>query len=360
MSATRVHVLVIGGGPAGAAAAATAARAGASVALVERGRPHRPKACGDALLGEAVAAIDALGIDLAQRTDALRPRSFQLTAPSGDARNGRVPGGCLVIAREVLDQLLRDRAAALGADVSYRTMAIAVQHRRPAGLTVETIVTARTRRRIHADAVVLAHGSSSRLSTTHSIDGAAIRAPALTCYREDTDSDCLEFAFTAPLAPGYRWRFPATGSRTNVGVIQLPRDGIPAEAHLVSRHRPEGPAGEPWRGGHAPLWTGKGKRWHTEDGILSCGDAAGLVDPLTAEGIGSAVVSGTQAGIAAAGYALDRARSLGDYSTWVADWAATRYAPAKWRDTWQKFAAGPVSGETSGRHLPATPLPGHR
>ncbi|MFD7663755.1 NAD(P)/FAD-dependent oxidoreductase [Streptomyces sp. NPDC059788] len=360
MSTTHVHVLVVGGGPAGAAAAATAARAGATVALVERGRPYRPKACGDALLGEAVTAIGSLGIDLAQRTDALKPQSFRLTAPSGHARSGQVPGGCLVIARDVLDQLLRDRAAAQGADVSYRTMAITVRRRRPAGLAVETVVTARTREVVHADAVVLAHGSSSRLSTAHDIDGAAVRAPALTCYREDSGCDDLEFEFTAPLAPGYRWRFPAAEARSNVGVIQLPGAGIPARTNLVSRHRPEGPSGEPWRGGHAPLWTGKGHRWHTADGVLACGDAAGLVDPLTAEGIGSAVVSGTQAGLAAASYALGRARSLDDYSTWVADWAATRYRPAKWRETWQKFTVGASSEEPSSPHPSAAPPPGQR
>ncbi|MFI2235877.1 NAD(P)/FAD-dependent oxidoreductase [Streptomyces chrestomyceticus] len=357
MSTTRVHVLVIGGGPAGAAAAATAAAAGATVALVERGRPHRPKACGDALLGEAVTAIGSLGVDLA-RPDTLRPRTFRLTSPTGYTRSGQVPGGCLVIARDVLDQLLRDRAAAQGADVRYRTMAVTIRRHRPSGLTVETLVRARTREWIHADAVILAHGSSSRLSTTYDIDGAAIRAPALTCYRQDSGCDDLEFAFTAPLAPGYRWRFPATGDRSNVGVIQLPLAGTLPRAHLASRHRPAGPAGEPWRGGHAPLWTGKGQRWHTTDGILACGDAAGLVDPLTAEGIGSAVVSGTQAGLAAASYALDRARSLADYSDWVADWGAARYRPAKWRDSWQKFTVDAAPEEPSGRHPSTTSLPG--
>jgi flavin-dependent dehydrogenase len=56
--------------------------------------------------------------------------------------------------------------------------------------------------------------------------------------------------------------------------------------------------GSEWRGHHLPL---SGWRWHQPDGpVLLVGDAAGLVNPMTGEGIYYAVATGLSAGRAAA------------------------------------------------------------
>jgi flavin-dependent dehydrogenase len=59
-----------------------------------------------------------------------------------------------------------------------------------------------------------------------------------------------------------------------------------------------GADGTQWRGHHLPL---SGWRWHQPDGsTLLAGDAAGLVNPMTGEGIYYAVATGVLAGRAAA------------------------------------------------------------
>jgi flavin-dependent dehydrogenase len=56
--------------------------------------------------------------------------------------------------------------------------------------------------------------------------------------------------------------------------------------------------GTDWRGHHLPL---SGWRWHQPDGaVLLAGDAAGLVNPMTGEGIYYAVTTGVLAGRTAA------------------------------------------------------------
>src|SRR6478735_9817102 len=59
---TRFDVAIVGAGPAGAAAAILLARAGWSVALIERQAFPRRKVCGECIAASNLALLDALGI----------------------------------------------------------------------------------------------------------------------------------------------------------------------------------------------------------------------------------------------------------------------------------------------------------
>ena len=61
-SEDRVDVLVVGAGPAGSAAAMTLAKAGYDVLMVDRCVFPRDKVCGDALIPDAVQALERLGL----------------------------------------------------------------------------------------------------------------------------------------------------------------------------------------------------------------------------------------------------------------------------------------------------------
>jgi flavin-dependent dehydrogenase len=73
---------------------------------------------------------------------------------------------------------------------------------------------------------------------------------------------------------------------------------------------------------------------HTHGGLLplrsvvSCGDAAGLVDPISGEGLTAALVSGKRAGAAVASFLSGKPGALDAYSRWVRDWGQARYAPS--------------------------------
>lgn len=100
--------VVVGGSVAGAAAAIELARRGARVALVERARFPRPKACGEGLLPHGVAALEALGVEV----PGPRLRGLRFVSPSGVTAEADFPDGFgRGVRRERFDALLFRTAA---------------------------------------------------------------------------------------------------------------------------------------------------------------------------------------------------------------------------------------------------------
>ena len=105
--------------------------------------------------------------------------------------------------------------------------------------------------------------------------------------------------------PSYAWAFDRGDGLSNVGYGELvTADERPSRQFLLQQLVELLPttfdADTHWRGHHLPL---TGWRWGSEQddgGVLLAGDAAGLVNPLTGEGIYHAVATGALAGRAAA------------------------------------------------------------
>ena len=118
---TRFDAAIVGAGPAGASLAILLARAGWSVALIERQRFPRRKVCGECVAASNLALLDALGVGAAfaaraggelRRVALLRGGASivaRLPAAPGAYRWGRALG------RDHLDTLLADAAEAAGA-----------------------------------------------------------------------------------------------------------------------------------------------------------------------------------------------------------------------------------------------------
>jgi len=123
--------------------------------------------------------------------------------------------------------------------------------------------------------------------------------------------DDLEiYYFDEKLLPGYGWVFPTGPQTANVGIGLYSREldrsarklreildqfiaSVPNVAKRMARARPLGRA-IGW-----PLPVSSAHRRTVFNGAMLCGDAASLVDPLTGEGIFTALVSGRSAGRAA-------------------------------------------------------------
>ena len=60
--------------------------------------------------------------------------------------------------------------------------------------------------------------------------------------------------------------------------------------------------------------------------MVSCADAAGLVDPISGEGLTAVLVSGKRAGAAVASFLSGKPGALDAYSRWARDWGQARYA----------------------------------
>lgn len=304
-------LLVIGGGPAGAAASIEAARAGLRVCLVDRARFPRPKTCGDAVSNSAAVIIAELGAGEAfRRAPQAIVRGAAAIFPDGsrvERSYGARPG--YIVTRFSLDDVLRREAERAGVQVveGVQIRSLILQNGRVGG--------ARGGRfEWRARAVIAADGPGSvawQALGMRPPRGGALGL-AITAYYSGLRPAALpgvsEHYFDRELRSGYGWIFPEVAGVANVGVY-LRADryhdaGIPLERLLqnfMARH-PERFAGAE-RQGRTRSWQlplATARRAPVAAGLLTCGDAALLIDPLTGEGIWHALESGRTAGRAAA------------------------------------------------------------
>jgi len=221
--------------------------------------------------------------------------------------------------------------------------------RKPANVRLQVRARAVTGRKIHlkCEAVVLATGAQNALPAQWGIAGLPIIAPALSAYVRNPGFETPSFEFPTPCRPGYRWVFPISDGEANVGICSLIRaDGSQLRkrgAHLLDAYHIAG--GVRWRGGIGTLWSGRGTRWHHDAGVVACGDAAGLADPITGEGLTAALTSGWAAGTAVANFLTHKRdpRWLKNYSDRVRDTFAAVYATSPMRTAWARLCFSRVS-----------------
>ena len=303
MEPEHVDVAVIGAGPAGAAAAAVLARGGASVVVFEKGPPGRDKVCGDGLTPRAVAALDELGVDLADahRIDGLRMIANR-TQRELPWPGGRFPAHGAVWPRRRLDARLAELAAEAGAELRWEHEALPVLDDGGRVVGVEACG-----RRTTADLVVLATGAPGAAARLVGADrvpdepfGLAIRTYAETPRHADRLIEaCLTLrAADGTAVPGYGWMFPAGDGTVNIGVgalstmkgfKKLNLNRLLADYRaLVEPSWGIGPDLERPRAWRLPMTA---QRRHGP-GWVAIGDAAGLVNPMNGEGIDYGLESG--------------------------------------------------------------------
>jgi geranylgeranyl reductase family protein len=306
----RVDVLVVGAGPAGSIAALVLARAGVEVALVDKARFPRDKACGDFIGPRGLQVLADLGVPEPAGLDVgdmvvVGPTGRRVVLPCFDGAT--YPGRARAIPRTVFDDALRTAALEAGA--------VPVEGRADGPLRSDLEIDGFTLdggTELRADFVIGADGATSHVAqaaglvdTPQVLWGFAVRSylpqhvdlPAITLWERTR-----WHAF-----PGYGWIFPSPDGRANVGIgigtLADRRAGseavrvLPAYLdHLVSLGLLDRAPALPLRdrlGGWLKM--GMVGTRPAAGRVLLVGDAAGLVNPLQGEGIAQAMTSGRAA-----------------------------------------------------------------
>ncbi len=287
----RFDAVVIGAGPAGSCTSLHLARAGARVLLVDRARFPRDKPCGGGLTLRAVRQLPVDPTPVVEHE--VNRMEFRLGFRTRFERRGRRGPFVLMTQRRRLDQYLAEQAAAAGAD--FRD-GVRVGDLSPDGtLRVDGAPVA-------AEILVGADGANGVTAKTLGLGGGIVHGVAFegnAPFRERFRGLAVIELGTIP--GGYGWVFPK-GDHVNVGVGGWEREGPRLRDHLARLCREHGIDPERLEGvrGHRLPLRRPGSV-PARGRALLVGDAAGLVDPLTGDGMYEAFVSARLA----AGAALD-------------------------------------------------------
>jgi geranylgeranyl reductase family protein len=294
-------VAVIGAGPAGLAAASAAAARGARTIVLERAEHPRYKTCGGGLIGASRAAAGSLVAVPAR--DEIRAVTVTLRGGQEFTRSEPEPFLAMVM-RDEFDAALLKRAAGNGAEIRQRVQARGIEQR-----DGHAAVRLADGAEVTATVVVGADGSS----------GVTARHVGAEFAQVDLGLE-VEIAVPEPvrrrwagrvlldwgvIPASYGWVFPK-GDRLTVGVIAARGQGDATKAYLREFTGRLGLSGY-----EAAQDSGHLTRCRTDDSplrqgrVIVAGDAAGLLDPWTREGISFALRSGALAGEYAARDDLD-------------------------------------------------------
>ncbi len=294
-------VAIVGGGPAGLSAAHAAASAGARTIVLERAEHPRYKTCGGGLIGASLAAV-AGHIEVPAR-DIVHTAVFTYRGGRTVTRTSRRGPLVSMVRREEFDDALRCAAVEAGAVVRQRTAVRGLVD--GADVVSATLAGGDT---VTAKVVVGADGSAGITSRHVGVEfdqvdlGLEVELPVDgELERRWAGRLLIDWG---PLPGSYGWVFPK-GEQLTVGVIAPRGDGDGTRRYLrqfldqlgLSGITPTQDSGHltRCRGVTSPLRRGR---------VVVAGDAAGLLEPWTREGISFALRSGRLAGDAAARAAL--------------------------------------------------------
>lgn len=307
-------VIIVGGGPGGSACAIELSASGLSVLVLEKAVFPRDKICGDALSADVINQLQKLKVNLlpplVKMQEAMPSYGVRFYAPSGEAldvpfhdkTSEAAPG--YIITRKDFDAFLAAEVQKCARVEVLEDMEVEHIHAHKEGFDVKCREQLfHCRFLVGADgahSIVKRHLMPEKLDRKHHCAGIRVYYENIAAMHSD---QFIELHFYKELIPGYFWIFPLPGNKANVGLgilsdtvskkklnlSKLLHELIESHPNLKSRFREARPLESP-KGYGLPL--GSRKRKLSGNAFLLIGDAAGLIDPFTGEGIGNAIRSG--------------------------------------------------------------------
>ncbi|MBI90128.1 MAG: hypothetical protein CMG60_08590 [Candidatus Marinimicrobia bacterium] len=306
-------LIIVGAGPAGATAALYAHRLGLKSLLLDKAVFPRDKTCGDALSGKTVKVLRELSlIKEVEELDGSHINRITFGSPSHSQFDIKLDSGInakhitkgYVIPRKIFDNFLFQKAKDICDNrQGFKVREILFDGKQING--IRGVDLDGNEESFYAPIVMGCDGPNSivaRKLALYEMDmkntGIAIR-----CYYEGVKglTDQIELHYVNEVKPGYFWLFPAGSDRANIGLGLSKHDAkkedrtlpeilmqITKSKYFRDRFANARPLERPI-GWNLPL--GSIKRKNYGNGYMLLGDAAGLVDPFTGEGIGNAMVA---------------------------------------------------------------------
>lgn len=304
-------VIVVGAGPAGASAALYCARKGLKVLMLDKKRFPRDKVCGDTLSSQSLGFLEDLGLldsllDVphvqVEKVSYFSPGGNHITVPLLQLDKD-LPVKGVVCRRVIFDDMLFLAAKKEVEIMDWcRVRDVLIEKGRAVGVRAE--LGGHREYEFTSKLVIGADGP-------HSIVGRAMgvspyleyRALAARAYYRCVTGmvGSLEIHFLDDLLPGYFWIYPTESNMTNVG-FTVPYHSLKSMVHrpfaamqaaLDSENlRERFEYAEKMGSTEVRLLpVGNSIRRVHGNGFMLVGDAAGLVNPCSAEGIANAMAS---------------------------------------------------------------------
>ncbi|AYB31646.1 geranylgeranyl reductase family protein [Chryseolinea soli] len=304
-------VIICGAGPAGSTCALALGDSGLRVAVLEKSSFPRDKTCGDAVAAYVPKVLATINSGLTKSlegfTEKVNVNTCRLVAPNQKAFDLRFSQTGFISRRMDWDNFLFENAAAQSNTTFFLNHTISDVTITSDGVTVTAGNT-----EFKGKMVIGCDGAHSVLNrkVTGTRPDPAHHCGAVRAYYSNVSGipdHTFEIHLVKDLLPGYFWIFPVKNNLANVGLgvlssvvskrrmdlrasLQRVVDEIP---YISDRFKNAERVGKV-EGFGLPL--GSRKVPMSGDRFMLCGDAASLIDPLSGEGIGQAIVSGRYAG----------------------------------------------------------------
>lgn len=301
-------MVIVGAGPAGCACALALRNSGLKVAILDKQNFPRDKVCGDAIPGRAVKTLKQISPEFAEAFKNF-PKKY-LTKKTSVSYKGRVmnfywKNEAYTCARMDFDNFLFSMVKQnTGFDVYTNTHIDEVEANKNSITITEKnkTITFNAKMLIGADG---AHSIPAKQLANRSMDRDHHVGSVRAYYSNisDTDSNTTEIYFDKKFMLSYLWVFPLPGNTANVGFGMLSSEIVKRKINLkktfyqfieetpglTERFKNARQTGD-LEGFGLPL----GSRTVTVSGnnFLLAGDAASLIDPVSGDGIGNAMLSG--------------------------------------------------------------------